>query len=164
MHPIPSTTLIVGLGNTLCGDDALGPIAADRVQQAVDQNQLTERHAIKVLQRCAPTPDLASELSDARRVIFLDASIDGPDDRVLLRRLQETNAAESLGHQFSLGTLLGLARHLYGHAPEAFAITFRGRTFELGDRCLTPEAEAAVAAMVAETLRVIASETVIADA
>ncbi|WP_182868343.1 hydrogenase maturation protease [Stieleria mannarensis] len=164
MQPIPSTILIVGLGNTLRGDDALGPIAADRVRQAVDQNQLTERHVIKIIQRCAPTPDLTLELSDARRVIFLDASIDGPDDQVVLRRLQETDAAETLGHQLSLGTLLGLARHLYGHVPEAFAITFRGQTFDLGDCCLTPAVESAVAEMVAETLRVIASDKVIADA
>ncbi|QDV87455.1 hydrogenase maturation protease [Planctomycetes bacterium TBK1r] len=152
------TALVIGLGNTLRGDDALGPIAAERVRQAVDPQ------VVRVINRCAPTPDLAFELSEAGRAVFLDASIEGPADRVLVRRLHETNAAEALGHQLSLGRLLSLTRRLYGDVPEAFAITFRGRTFELSDRCLTPEAESAVATMVAETLRVIESEKVIADA
>ncbi|PAY15535.1 hydrogenase maturation protease [Rhodopirellula sp. SM50] len=150
--------LVIGLGNTLRGDDALGAIAAERVRQVVDPQ------AVRVINRCEPTPDLALELSETGRAVFLDASIEGPADRVLVRRLQETNAAEALGHQLSLGTLLSLTRRLYGDVPEAFAITFRGRTFELSDRCLTPEAGSAVAAMVAETLRVIESKKVIADA
>ncbi|MCS7468650.1 hydrogenase maturation protease [Stieleria sp. ICT_E10.1] len=150
--------LVIGLGNTLRGDDALGPIAAERVRQAVDPQ------SVRVINRCEPTPDLALELIEAGCAIFLDASIEGPADRVLVRRLHETNAAEALGHQLSLGTLLSLTRRLYGYVPKAFAITFRGRTFELSDHCLTPEAESAVAEMVAETLRLIESQKVTADA
>ena len=142
-------TLVIGLGNTLRGDDALGRIAAERVRLAA------RPHDVKVIDRCSPTPELAMELSEVSRVVFLDASVDGPTDQVVTRRLNECKVSESLGHRLDIGTLLNLSRQLYGHAPEAFAITFRGRTFEFSDRRLTPEAEAAVEQIVEKTLRLV---------
>ncbi len=143
------TTLVIGLGNTLRGDDALGRIAAARVRQAVD------RQAVKVIDCCSPTPELALELSQVTRAVFLDASIEGPADQVVVQRLAEGNLVEASGHRLDLGTLLSLSRRLYGHAPEAFAITFRGQTFQFSDQRLTPAAEAAVETIVAETLGLV---------
>jgi hydrogenase maturation protease len=142
-------TLVVGLGNTLRGDDALGRIAAERLRPAVDPNQ------VKVIDQCAPTPELAAEMSAVALVIFLDASADGPADRVVTRRLTESAAADSLAHRVDLGGLLGLARRLYGHAPEAYAVTFRGRSFDFSDTQLSQEAEAASHVLVREALRLI---------
>lgn len=141
--------LVVGLGNTLRGDDALGRIACDRLRLAVDP------HEVKVIDQCAPTPELAAEMSAVALVIFLDASVDGPADQVVTRRLTECAAADSLAHRVDLGGLLGLTRRLYGHVPEAFAITFRGRTFDFSDCRLSPEAEAASHGLVQESLRLI---------
>lgn len=141
--------LVIGLGNTLRGDDALGRIAAERVRLAARCDD------VKVIDRCAPTPELAAELSEVSRVVFLDASVEGPTDQVVTHRLNQCKASESLGHRLDIGTLLNLSRQLYGRAPEAFAITFRGRTFEFSDRRLTPEAEAAVERIVEKTLRLV---------
>jgi hypothetical protein len=88
-------------------------------------------------------------------VIFLDASADGPADQVVTRRLSESSAADSLAHRVGLGGLLGLTRRLYGNAPEAFAVTFRGRLFDFSDSRLSPEAEAASHGLVREALRLI---------
>lgn len=141
--------LVIGLGNTLRGDDALGRVAADLVRAAVDPRR------VKVIDQCAPTPELAADMAAASLVIFLDASADGPADRVVTRRLTECDPSDSLAHRIGLGGLLGLARRLYGHAPEAYAVTFRGRSFALSDNQLSPEAEAASHLLAEEALRLI---------
>jgi hypothetical protein len=87
--------------------------------------------------------------------VFLDASVDGPTGQVITRRIKECFTAEPLGHRLGPGVLLALSRHLYGRSPEAFAVTFRGRAFELSDRTLTLEAEAAVEPIVRQTLRLV---------
>lgn len=146
-----SRTLIVGIGNTLRGDDALGRIAAGRLRQLIDDND------VRILDRCLPTPELAAEFSEVARVIFLDASVDGPADQVVTRRVEATNTPEATGHRLDVGTLLCWSEQLYGHAPQAYAITFRGRSFDFNDCCLTSEAESALEQIVQQTLRLLGS-------
>ena len=142
-------SLVIGLGSTLRGDDALGRIAAERVRLAVAPND------VRVIDLDSLTPDLAAELSEVSRAVFLDASVVGSPDQVVSFRLDEGNSSEPLGHRCEMGTLLSLTRHLYGRAPEAFAITFRGNDFALRDRSLSPEAEAALDQVVEDTLRLV---------
>lgn len=143
------TALVIGLGNTLRGDDALGRIAAERVRSVADPEK------ISVIDRCSPTPELAAELCQVALAVFLDASVDGPADHPIVRRLERRDSGDPLGHRLDLGTLLDLSHQLYGHAPEAFAITFRGNSFDYSDRRLTSEAEAAVDQIVEQTLRLV---------
>ena len=86
-------TLIIGIGNTLRGDDALGRIAAERVLDAVDSQK------VRVISQCALTPELAAEIAEVALVIFLDASADGPSDQILTRRLTATDAHEPMAHR-----------------------------------------------------------------
>lgn len=141
--------LVIGLGNTLRGDDALGRIASERLRLAVDSER------VKVIDQCAPTPELAAEIAAASLVLFLDASADGPTDRIVTRRLSASDALEAMAHRLDPCRLIGLARHLYGRVPEAFAITFRGRSFEFNDHRLSREAEAACDSIVQATLQLI---------
>ena len=143
------TVLVIGLGNTLCGDDALGQIASERVRLAVDSEQ------VKVISQCAPTPELAAEIAESSLVVFLDASADGPADRIRFHRLRQANALEPMAHRLDAVGLLGLSQHLYGRTPEAFALTFRGQSFEFRDRQLSPAAEAACDLLAQEALQLI---------
>jgi len=141
--------LVIGLGSTLRGDDAIGRLAATRLRPLVDPQ------TVKVIDVCAPTPELAVEIAAARRVIFLDASVDGPSGQVAVRALTAPATAELLGHHLNPGGLLALAQQLYGQAGPAWTVSFRGESFDLSDAELSPAASAACEAMVAETLRLI---------
>lgn len=125
--------LVIGLGNTLRGDDAAGRIAAERVRQEVDP------HRVKVIDQPGPTPELAAEIAAAALTIFLDASVDGPHDGVLTRRVEATGTADALVHQLTPAGLLRLSEQLYGGHSEAYAVTIRGRTFGFEDCQLSPE-------------------------
>ncbi len=149
MNPEVPQVLVIGLGNTLRGDDALGQIAAERISAVVDTSQ------VKVISQCAPTPELAAELARVSTVIFLDASADGPADEVCVQRVEETDDVEVLSHRFDAVALLGLSRRLYGHAPETFAMTIRGRSFDLRDHELTAEVDAACDRLVEKALQLI---------
>ena len=142
--------LVVGLGNTLRGDDALGRIAAQELRLQVDPQQ------VRVIDQTAPTPELAAEVAAASLVIFLDASVDGPPDRICTHRLGVATPAAPAAHQLTAPAVLQLARQLYDRSVEAYVITFCTSSFDFGDRCLSPAAERACQAFVAETLALIA--------
>lgn len=62
-------TLIIGYGNPLRGDDAVGFLAAERLSRTIADPGVT------VLAVHQITPELAEPVSRARRVIFMDASV-----------------------------------------------------------------------------------------
>ncbi len=143
--------LVIGLGSTLRGDDALGRIAAQRVRGVVNPR------LVKVIDQCGPTPELAAELANASLVVFLDASGDGPPGQVVKRCVSGSDALTYISHRCQPGTLVRLARSLYGRATPAVAITFRAETLDLNDCRLAPAAAAACELIVEETLRLIAT-------
>lgn len=152
-RPAGATTLVIGFGNTLRGDDAIGRIAAARVRQVASETE------IKVIDCCTPTPELAMEISRFERVVILDASVDGPAGTVVTRRLSGDVPVEALGHQLGPEALICLARQWFDADPQAFAITFRGEQFDISDYRLSPGAEAAIDDMVEETLRLARNAT-----
>ena len=141
--------LVLGFGNTLRGDDALGRIAAERVQAATDPAEVT------VISQSAPTPELAAVIAQASLVIFLDAAIDGPADRIVVRELTSSKSPHPMAHRLDPASLLGLAGHLFGHEPQAFALTFRCSCTDFRDRELTPAASIACDQLVQTALDLI---------
>ncbi len=141
--------LVIGLGSLLRGDDAIGRFAAERVRRAVDPTH------VGVIDQAGVTPELAAELEDVFLVIFLDASCDGPADEVVVRPLSAGAENVAMTHQLDPRGLLALASRLYGYCPEAYAITFRGQSFELADGHLSPQGTIAVGLLVDETLRLV---------
>lgn len=141
--------LVIGLGNELRGDDALGRIAARKLRDAVRTSE------IQVIDQTAPTPELAAPIAESELVVFLDASVDGPIDEVVTQRLREPDSTQPMTHRCDPQALVVLARSLYGHAPPAFSVTFRGRSFDFGDCQLSPQAAAASESIVQATLAII---------
>ncbi len=116
--------LIIGYGNPLRGDDAVGPRLATQLEAL--------RLPMVATLRCdLLTPELADPISQAGRVVFVDAALDKP--RVV--RLQKIAPAESsqiLAHAADPRTMLALARDVFGHAPEAWWLTIPVENLDIG--------------------------------
>jgi hydrogenase maturation protease len=127
--------LVIGYGNELRGDDGAGP----RVVRTVAG---WHRPGVRALAVHQLTPELAVELADAERVVFVDAAVDVSE--VFWRPVHATDQPARLGHASDPGWLLGLTRALAGRTPEAWLATIPAP--ELGCRTdLSPAAARGVA-------------------
>lgn len=107
--------LIIGYGNTLRGDDGVGP----RVAEAVGNLNLP---GVRTLVCPLLTPELADPISRVERVIFVDAAVDAPRT-MQWRRLQPNESSQLMAHAADPRTMLALARDVFGHVPEAWWLT-----------------------------------------
>jgi hydrogenase maturation protease len=130
------TTLVVGYGNVLRGDDAAGPCVAE----ALAERRLPGVHAIAVQQL---TPELAALIAEAETVIFVDAHAAEPDGDVTLVALDAGGEAEPFAHSADPRSLLALAKALYGVCPQAFLVMIPGVQFAIGDR-ISPVTEVGI--------------------
>jgi len=107
--------LVIGYGNTLRGDDGVGP----RVAEAVGCLCLPGVHTL-----ICPllTPELADPISRAAKVIFVDAAVDAPHE-VQWRKLEPNETSQIMAHAADPRTMLALARDVFGHVPEAWWLT-----------------------------------------
>ncbi len=118
----PSGILVIGYGNTLRGDDGVGP----KVAEAVEELRLPDVEALACAQLA---PELADPISRARLVVFVDAAVDAPL-KVQLRKLVPAESSQLMAHAADPGTMLALARDVFGHAPEAWWLTIPAATLE----------------------------------
>ncbi len=126
-------TLLIGYGNPLRRDDGLGPLAAQWLQDSYHGNDLAVITAHQLL------PEFAEAISEAGRVIFIDASAVGKPGEIAVREVgPQSDAQEWLIHDFSPQTILAYAQQLYGHAPPAVLVTVNGFSFAHGDE-LSPQ-------------------------
>ena len=137
--------LIIGYGSPIRGDDAIGPLAVER---------LVERglpDGVNALARHVLTAELVTELEGCERVLFLDAAVGGEPGAVQVRRLTaDVNAHSTLAHVLDPAELLAWCQRLYGHAPDAYLITATGDRFDYAHCQLSPIAAAALERLVAQ--------------
>ncbi len=115
--------LLIGYGNTLRGDDALGPMAVECLRTQLGDAEFVSCHQL--------TPELAERLAACELALFVDATSDGEPGTVEAKLLSpETADAASLTHHVNPAALLELARTLYGLAPRAMLVTGSGANFE----------------------------------
>jgi hydrogenase maturation protease len=133
-HPISGEpkvpgTLIIGYGNALRGDDAVGLHAAHELE-----SQFRDDPDVEVISSHQLTPELADDISDCELVIFLDASCDGKAGTVLCRPISLESGHGAFTHQLDPASLIAAAEQLYGEAPKAFSLTLTGWSFEVGNK------------------------------
>jgi hydrogenase maturation protease len=146
----PPKVLVIGFGNPIRGDDALGPMAAERLEQVVSSDN------VQVISRHVLTTELIAEVSEATLVIFLDAATDGPIGEVLCRPIfGDPQTAASMAHFFQPRELLAAARELYGNQPESFLVSVRGTSFDFAKYQLSPTVEGAMESLIAKVLNLI---------
>lgn len=107
--------LVIGFGNTLRGDDGVGP----RVAEAVEALHWP---GVRTLVCTQLTPELAEPISQVRAVIFVDAAVDAPRE-VQLRPLLPAETSQLMAHAADPRTMLALARDVFGHVPQAWWLT-----------------------------------------
>jgi hydrogenase maturation protease len=112
---IEADVLVIGYGNTLRGDDGVGP----RVAEAVGQLCLP---GVRTLICPLLTPELADPISRVGKVIFVDAAVDAPS-AVQWRKLEPKASSQLMAHAADPRTMLALARDVFGHVPEAWWLT-----------------------------------------
>jgi hydrogenase maturation protease len=107
--------LVIGYGNTLRGDDGIGP----RVAEAVCHLRLP---GVRTLICPLLTPEIADPISRAQKVIFVDAALDAPDE-VQWRKLEPNESSQLMAHAADPRTMLALTRDVFGRVPEAWWLT-----------------------------------------
>jgi len=133
--------LVIGYGNTLRGDDGVGP----RVAEAVDALHLPGVHTLICQQL---SPEHAAPISLAQTVIFVDAAMDGPNE-VQLRPLEAGATTQLMAHAANPRTMLALSRDVFGHVPQAWWLTIPAVNMNFSED-LTPEAQRGLAEAVAK--------------
>jgi hydrogenase maturation protease len=113
-HERKAQAFCVGYGNSLRGDDAVGPYVAARLGGMVIQQLV---------------PELAERLAGQRLVVFIDARRDLEPGAV---EILPIDTASVMTHSCSPGYLMRLVREVYGRAPQAFMVGIGGKAFEWG--------------------------------
>lgn len=124
--------LIIGYGNTLRGDDGVGP----RVVEAVAALHLPGVDTLTCQQL---SPEHADPISQAHNVIFVDASVAEPAE-VQFRELDPSDTSQLMAHAADPQTMLALARDVFGHTPRAWWLTIPAVSLEFSEE-LTPAAQ-----------------------
>jgi hydrogenase maturation protease len=124
--------LVLGYGNTLRGDDGVGP----KVAEAVEALKLPGVRTFTCQQL---SPEHAEMISRAERVVFVDAAVDAPRE-VQLRELMPGDTTQLMAHAADPRTMLALARDVFGHAPQAWWLTIPAVSLEFSE-ALTPEVQ-----------------------
>jgi hydrogenase maturation protease len=140
MDRVPVRCLILACGNTLRGDDGVGPWLA-----AWAEERFNDDPRVRVLSRQQWTPDLAEDIARAESVAFIDCSIASAPGEVRITPVEVASAGpESVGpasagpglatHHVGAPELLALAQELYQSQPrQARLLTIGAGSTELGE-------------------------------
>jgi hydrogenase maturation protease len=121
--------LVIGYGNLLRSDDAVG----QQIAEAVAAWKIPHVQAIALHQL---TPELAEQLAGVEMVIFVDVyPASTAEQGVQVRPLQIGNSRFTTGHWCEPPLLLAITQSLYGSHPQAWWVVVPGTDFELGQNC-----------------------------
>ena len=122
--------LILACGNTLRGDDGVGPWLASWAE-----DRFAEEPAVRIISRQQWTPDLAEELAHAAAALFIDCAVDIPGGAVRVVRALPSPAQPGLAtHHVGAAELLALSEELYSSVPcNALLLTVGAGSMDLGE-------------------------------
>ncbi len=113
MNSTKAQCLLLACGNTLRGDDGIGPWLADWAEK-----RFSGEPGVSVISRQQWTPELAADIAAAEAVLFVDCSTATEPGAVDIRDVVSSAPTEGVGtHQVSAAQLLGMAQELYGSLP-----------------------------------------------
>jgi hydrogenase maturation protease len=124
----PYHTLVIGYGNTLRGDDAVGYQIAEIIE---DMNWV----GVNAIACHQLMPELAAAIAQTETVIFVDAAIapSSADSDVAFTCLNPDETLAFTTHAATPPALLALTRWLYDAAPVAYQLTVPAFNFEMGE-------------------------------
>lgn len=121
-----NSVIVIGYGNELRGDDAIGPQVARFVAT-------WGAPGVRALAAHQLTPELAADLAGARAAIFVDARCAEDGDAAVDVRSVAPRARRTSGHAGDPGDLLALAEMAYGAAPRAWLVSVPAINFGYGE-------------------------------
>jgi hydrogenase maturation protease len=144
--------LIIGYGNPSRQDDGVGLAVVNGVRQRGGLAPLDEGddgfddlgHPLDTLFLQQLSPELAETLIDYDHVVLVDAHFGLYPELVHHTMLEPESGPAIVSHHFKPGTLLALARELYGRAPTGELISVRGFAFDFTQE-LSPQTAQGVA-------------------
>lgn len=122
--------LVLAWGNPSRGDDALGPLLAERLLAHAEAASLAGR--VEVLTDFQLQVEHALDLVGRERVLFVDAALDLAEP-FTVRPLQAARGGGIGSHALAPEAVLQVYEDLHGHAPPASTLlAIRASAFELG--------------------------------
>ena len=139
MNSAPVRCLILACGNTLRGDDGVGPWLA-----AWAEERFKAELAVRALSRQQWTPDLAEDVAEAGSVVFIDCSVESSPGQVRIHPVEPADVGPGLAsHHVGAAELLALSQELYDSLPrEAVLLTVGAGSTELGETFSEPVSDA----------------------
>jgi hydrogenase maturation protease len=119
------TICIVGVGNTIRGDDGIG----NYICNAIEQMQVPGVNTMLVQQLEA---ELIEDLLHFDHVLITDASIEGKDAD-LYKLYPHDESPLSSSHHLNAAMLAALSEKVYGIKMSLFICAVRGYDFNIGD-------------------------------
>jgi hydrogenase maturation protease len=121
------TILVIGCGNTLRRDDALGCLIAEEVDRWA-------RPGVRSIALAQLTPELASELACATTAIFVDARADCASGEVKIEPLEPAlQGSAAMIHAITPQFLLGLSRAAFRRSPISWLVSVPAVDFSFGE-------------------------------
>jgi hydrogenase maturation protease len=118
--------LVIGYGNPLRGDDAVGQVVAREVSDWYLPN-------VKVLSLHQLAPELADDLAEVGTVYFIDACMDATLEQPRVTEIQPNYLTVNVSHFSSPRDLLGMTKQFYSCEPRAYTIEMPAESFELSE-------------------------------
>jgi len=121
---------IVGYGNPHRCDDGIGLYTARRIDRLLPAGADVRVQSLPFLDAT-----LASDLVDAEKVIFIDATAERVANGWDWKRITPQLGAWPLSlHDFSAQLILGLTKACFGRCPGAWMMSVQGEHFGVGQR------------------------------
>jgi hydrogenase maturation protease len=129
--------LVLGYGNPLRGDDGVGRVVAQRLEQILSPAVAEIREAHQL------TPELAEVIGRVQLVVFIDAACGGDPGAITSKNVQPGRGARAMEHRLGPEELLAVTRDVYGRCPEAHVLTIAGQNWACSES-LSPEVDEVV--------------------
>ena len=128
-----ASVLFLGWGNPSRGDDAIGTLLCDRLDQLLGRPDLAAVAArTEVQQDFQLQVEDASDISGRDLVVFIDASVSAPAP-FEFSRVEPVDDASVTTHALSPAAVVAVACKIFGQTPLCYQIAVRGEAFELGE-------------------------------
>ncbi|NBC50010.1 MAG: hydrogenase maturation protease [Gammaproteobacteria bacterium] len=147
--------LVIGYGSPIRGDDAIGPLVADRLEARFAADPALG-DGVEVQARHILTAEIVDDLVRAERVVFIDAAADLKPGEVRCCRLApDTATLSTMAHFHDPRELLAWCAALYQRTPKAWLVSAGGADWGYASYSLSATAQGAVEPMIAEILALI---------
>ena len=129
--PVAQKGLIIGIGNVIRGDDALGP----RIIETLNEVGLIKPNLTTIA-----VPQLDITMVDMivcfDYVIFIDAGITDTDNEINVMKLNfedQCSVSSHTTHSITIRSLVELARSLNGKIPDCYLVIVKAYDFKISE-------------------------------